>query len=152
MEAIECILTRRSVRKYTKNAVDEEMVQKILEAAMFAPSARDIRPWHFVVVDNRKKLDSIADVHPYAKMIYEAPLAIAVCADESIQENQGYWIQDCSAAIENMLLVAHSFGLGSVWLGVFPRKERIKAISLALPQSVKPVGIVVLWSPEGKTG
>ncbi|MBN1151161.1 nitroreductase family protein [candidate division WOR-3 bacterium] len=152
MEAMECILTRRSVRKYQNSKVENEPVQKILEAAMFAPSARNLRPWSFVVVDDRNILNKIAGAHPYSEMMYEAPLAVVVCADEEIQGNQGYWVQDCSAAIQNMLLAAHSLQLGSVWLGVYPREERIKAISeiLELPQNIKPLGIVALGYPAEK--
>lgn len=152
MEAMECILTRRSVRKYIKKEISKEDLDKILKAAMFAPSARNLRPWHFIVVDDRSILEKMAGVHPYAKMLLEAPCAVVVCADESIQENAGYWAQDCSAALQNILLAAHSLGIGSVWLGVHPREDRTKGISelFGLPEKIKPLGIVSLGYPAEK--
>ncbi len=152
MEAMECIMTRRSIRKYTKKEIPEEDIQKILEAAMFAPSARNLRPWHFIVVDDRSILEKMAEVHPYAKMLLDAPCAIVVCADEKVQENSGYWAQDCSAALQNILLAAHSLGIGSVWLGVHPREERTVGIVklFGLPEKIKPLGIVSLGYPAEK--
>jgi nitroreductase len=153
MEALEAILTRRSIRKYRDRPVDNDTVRKLLEAAMAAPSSMNIQPWRFVVIDDRAILDRIPQLHPHAKMLKEAPLAILVCADIKVQNMEGYWAQDCSAATENILLSAHALGLGAVWLGVFPRKERMDAVAglIGLPEDIKPVSLVSIgWPAEEK--
>lgn len=99
-ELIETIFARRSIRKYTDKLVGEKAVKTLLEAAMAAPSSSNRRPWHFVVVTDRLMLDNLARVHPYGKMLFEAPLCIAVCGDTTI--SPGSWVQDCSAAAENL--------------------------------------------------
>jgi len=146
---MEAILTRRSIRKYQDRLVDDDTVGKLLEAAMAAPSSMNLQPWRFVVIDKRTILDKIPDLHPHAKMLKEAPLAVLVCADIKVQNMEGYWAQDCSAATENILLAAHAHGLGAVWLGVFPRKERMDAVAglLGLPEEIKPVSLVSIGHP-----
>jgi nitroreductase len=124
MDAIEAILGRRSIRSYTDKPVAKETVQQLLEAAMAAPSAGNQQPWHFVVVDDRALLEKITTVHPYAQMAKSAQLGILVCGDLSLEMHQGYWVQDCAAATENLLVAAHALGLGAVWTGVHPRSER----------------------------
>nr|NQU92686.1 nitroreductase family protein [Bacteroidota bacterium] len=121
MQTITTILNRRSIRKYITKPVEPEKTDQLLEAAMYAPSARNYRPWHFIVVDERKKLDDLSELHPYAKMLKEAPLAIVVCGDKSIEKEEGYLAINCSAATQNILLSAFDLGLGSVWLGLYPR-------------------------------
>lgn len=118
------ILNRRSIRKYTKQEVSKEQIKEVLIAAMAAPSARNKKPWHFVVINERSVLDKIPDYHPYAKMIYEALLAILVCGNLRLDENLAYLAQNCSAATQNILLRATELGLGSVWLGVYPRETK----------------------------
>ena len=119
-EAIDNILTRRSIRRFDPSKhVDDACVKMILECACAAPSANNYHPWHFVVIDKREILDRMAELHPYGKMLKTAVLAIVVCAET---EREGkvirYWEEDCSAAMQNMLLSANALGLGSVWLGV----------------------------------
>ncbi len=117
MEVIEAILTRRSIRKYSREKITDNQIEIILKAAMYAPSAMNQQPWHFIVIDNREKLNRIMEVHPYSNMLKEAGLAILVCGDERLQLSKGYWVVDCGAATQNLLLAAHGIGLGAVWLG-----------------------------------
>jgi len=149
MEAIDAILSRRSIRKYTADQIPENVLDVLLKAAMSAPSASNEQPWHFVVIDKRSILDDIPNIHPYSRMLMGAPLAIAVCGDLLLEKGSGYWIQDCSAATENLLLAAHALGLGAVWLGVYPREDRVSGIRklLALPEHIVPLCIVSIGYP-----
>lgn len=144
MELYEGILTRRSIRKYTGGRIPEEDIEKIIKAGMYAPSANNKRPWHFIVIDDRVLINRIMDVHPYASMLKDASHAIVVCGDLNAQNGPGYYLVDCSAATQNILLALHGLGYGAVWLGVEPREERVKAISklLKLPDYIRPVSIV----------
>lgn len=152
MEALKCIMTRRSVRKYRPGRISDPKLRRILEAAMNAPSANNLQPWRFVVVRERETLLKMTDVHPYAGMLKEAGAAIVVCGDLSGEGNKDYWVQDCAAATQNALLAAHALGLGAVWLGVYPRKERVSGIQklLYLPQDMVPLSIVSLGKPVEK--
>ncbi len=146
----EIILTRRSIRKYTPESITQEQIENLLQAAMYAPSARNEQPWHFIVVNKRTMLNKIMQAHPYAAMLKEAPLAIIVCADKNLEKTEDYWIQDCSAATQNILLAAHAMDLGSVWLGVYPREERVLAIKnlFELPENIKPFSIIAIGHPD----
>lgn len=150
MDAIEAILTRRSIRKFRKEPVTEEMLHAILQAAMFAPSARNQQPWHFVVVTSESLKRELMNAHPYASMLGEAPLAILVCGDTTLEKSPGYWPIDCSAATQNLLLAAHAVGLGAVWLGVHPRQERKDAIRriFRLPANIEPFALVAVGHPD----
>uniref|UniRef100_A0A7C3YRY0 Nitroreductase family protein n=1 Tax=candidate division WOR-3 bacterium TaxID=2052148 RepID=A0A7C3YRY0_UNCW3 len=152
MEAIECILTRRSIRKYKKEKIPADLIRELLTAAMSAPSARNEQPWHFIVIDERKILDEIPKFHPYAQMLKEAPLAILIAGDKKLTSYEGYLIQDCSAATQNLLLACHAQGLGAVWIGIYPREERIKGIKnlLSLPEDILPVSLVAIGYPAEK--
>jgi len=111
MDALETILTRRSVRRYTAEQIDDETTQKLLEAAMNAPSAANEQPWEFVVIRDRAMLDAIPTFSPFASMVRGAPLGILVCADTRNVIVPGFWVQDCSAATQNLLLAARA------WIG-----------------------------------
>ncbi len=152
MEAMEAILSRRSIRRYTAEPVPEKVIQELLEAAMSAPSANNEQPWHFIIINDRRILDEIPKYHPYSYMLREAPLAIAVCGDSRRETVKGYWIQDCSAATENILIAAQAKGLGAVWLGVYPREERAIAIQklLGLPEHIIPLCLVSVGYPAEK--
>jgi len=141
------ILARRSVRRYTSQPVSEEEIATLLEAAMAAPSASNRQPWHFIVISRRETLDALAERHPYAKMLRQAPLAIVVCGDRTLSEN--FWVQDTSAATENLLLAAAGMGLGAVWLGVYPNAERVAVVRdlLGLPAHISPLCIVAVGRP-----
>ena len=153
MDAIDAILTRRSIRKFTNEPVTDEQVETLLKAAMYAPSAGNQQPWHFIVVQDRAILDSVPDIHPYTMMIKQAPLAVIVCGDLQKEMYEGYWVQDCSAATENLLLAAHAMGLGAVWCGIFPRGERVEGIikMFNLPDKVLPLCVIPIgWPAEEK--
>ena len=149
MDALEAILKRRSIRRYTGKPVTPETVHALLEAAMAAPSANNKQPWHFVVITERAVLDAVPKFHPYAKMLFEAPLAILVCGDTSLESHPGYMAQDCSAAVENILIAAQAQGLGAVWLGVYPREERMAGMKdlLKIPDGVTPFALISIGYP-----
>jgi nitroreductase len=149
MDTIEAINTRRSIREYQEKDIPEELVKEILKAAMAAPSARNQQPWEFVVITDAELREKIPTVCPFAQMIVEAPLAILVCGDLKIETAQGYWVIDCAAATQNMLLAAHELGLGAVWTGVYPREERMDGLTelLDLPEYILPHSLVVFGYP-----
>lgn len=139
------IFNRRSIRKYKPDPVPEELIKKLLEAAMYAPSAMNLQPWHFVVCRNREILNKLMSVHPYSKMLSTAPVCIIVCGN---RDNQ-YYPQDCAAATENILLEACELGLGTCWMGVTPRPERMDCISavLGLPDDIAPFNMIAVGYP-----
>lgn len=146
------IATRTSVRDYEARPVEKEKIEKMLRAAMAAPTAMNKQPWHFVVVDQRNVLDALAGANPYAKMLKKAPLAIVVCGNtDKMIEGGGrdFWIQDASAATENLLLAAHAMGLGAVWTGAYPSEERCISISkvLSLSDNLIPLNMIVVGYP-----
>lgn len=149
MDAEEVMLTRRSVRRYTDEPVSEEMVLRLLKVAMAAPSARDQRPWRFVVVRDRGLLKALAAAEPNGAMIARAQVAVVVCADLDLVKSEGFWIQDCAAATQNLLLAVHAEGLGAVWVGTYPREERVNGVRavLALPEHLVPFSVVPLGYP-----
>ena len=149
MNTIESILNRRSVRKYTDRQVDSAVIEQLLRASMYAPSARDSRAWHFVVIDDRALLDQIPTFHPNAAMIKEAPVAIAVCGDLHKEKRVEYLSLNCSAATQNILLAAQDAGLGAVWLGVYPNQDRADGLTrlLGLPEHIVPISLIALGHP-----
>ncbi|MGQ9621098.1 MAG: nitroreductase family protein [Bacteroidales bacterium] len=152
MELYEGLLTRRSIRKYTGEKINDRDIDLIIKAGMYAPSANNKRPWHFVIIDDREVMDRIMTAHPYASMLKDASHAIVVCGDLKKQNAPGYYLLDCSAATQNVLLAAHALGYGAVWLGVEPREGRIRAISeiLKLPEDIRPVSVVSVGVPAEK--
>ncbi|OFX83820.1 MAG: NADH dehydrogenase [Bacteroidetes bacterium GWF2_33_16] len=150
MEILEGIITRRSIRKYTNQKVNSDQVQTLIKAGMYAPSAQNQQPWHFIVITDQVILAKIATIHPYAKMLTEAPLGIMVCGDETLELSTGYWVVDCSAATQNILLAAHGLGLGAVWLGLHPREERKQAIRdlFKLPKHIQPLSLISIGYPN----
>jgi len=149
MEIMEALRTRRSIRKFEDRPVPGETVRQVLDAAMMAPSAGNAQPWQFVVVDDRALLEDVAAIHPFVKMAPQAPLGILVCGDLSKEKYAGYWVQDCSAAMQNLLLAAHGLGLGAVWTGVHPMEDRVAAYRklFNLPGHVIPLGFAPLGWP-----
>lgn len=155
--ALECILTRTSVRQYQPDrTISRDTVETLLRAAMSAPTAVNKQPWAFIALDDRAALDSLAQVLPYARMLTKAPLAIVTCGDlskaiDGEDADKGFWIQDVSAATENLLLAAHAIGLGAVWTGVYPDAERVKDVQerLGLPANVIPLAVVPVGYPTG---
>ncbi len=151
-ERLKMIYERRSVRAYQDREIDESTVQELLEAAMAAPSAVAKDPWHFIVVRNPDTLKKTAEALPYGGMLGQAPLGIIVCGDiEQAHDGQeSYLLQDCSAAIENLLLAASALGIGSCWLGVHPREERVAHLNtvFGLPEHIIPVSAIALGYPD----
>ncbi len=150
--ALENIMTRSSVRKYTNQKVEEDKIEKILRAAMAAPTAGNKQPWEFVVVTERETLDKFADIIPGAHMAKGAQLAIVVLGTPDKALLPDYWIQDCSAANENLLLAAHAMGLGAVWCGAFPENGsgKVEAMSklLNLPEGTFALSVNVIGYPD----
>jgi nitroreductase len=149
MDTLEAIFNRRSIRKYTDRPIPEALLDNILRAAMAAPSAGNQQPWHFLVIDDRSILNAIPQYHPYAQMLKAAPLAIAVCGELRKLVYDEFWVQDCSAATQNILLAAHAQGLGAVWVGLYPDQERVPKTQqlLGLPAEVIPFCFVALGYP-----
>jgi nitroreductase len=153
MDVIDALMSRRSIRRYTQTAVPDDTVKQLLKAAMNAPSAGNEQPWQFIVIRQREILDAIPSIHPYAHMLKEAALAIAVCGDLNFEVYKDFWVQDCSAATQNILLAAHGFGLGAVWLGFYPLQDRVAGLKrmLSLPEHVIPLSMVSIgWPAEEK--
>jgi nitroreductase len=152
MEIYKAIMTRRSTRQFTEEAVSQQQSHLLLQAAMQAPSARNTQPWHFVVIDEREIMKQIAGFHPYAAMLVHAPLAFTVCGDLTIEQSVDYLALNCAAATENILLAAHGLNLGAVWLGIYPRTERMTKLSqlLKLPQSIVPISLIAIGHPAEK--
>ena len=149
---VECIMTRTSIRQYTDQTVSADTIETLLRAGMAAPTAVNKQPWHFVAITDREKLDGIATANPNAGMAKKAPLAIVVCGDmKKALEGpaRAFWIQDCSAATENILLAAHALGLGAVWTGLYPNEDWTKAVSelLKLPETIIPLCAIVIGYP-----
>ncbi len=149
MQTLDAIFTRRSIRKFTDKAVTEEEVNTLLQAAMAAPSAGNAQPWRFIVVRDPQSLEAIAATNPYAQMAKESSVCLVVCADLQAEKYPGYWVQDGSAAIQNILLAARDLGIGTVWTGVTPDKERAAAFKeyFSLPEHAEVLGIVVCGYP-----
>mgnify|MGYP000237189397 CR=1 FL=1 len=147
MEKIDIIFARRSIRRYKDEPVTAEQIRTLLEAGMAAPSASNRQPWHFVVVTDRATLKALAEAHPYGKMLAEAALAIAVCADPELSPT--YWQQDCSAATENILLAVAGLGLGGVWLGCYPNEDRVVGIRrvLGIPARIQVLSLLSIGHP-----
>ncbi len=140
---------RRSVRKYTGEEVTEEQVVELLKGAMSAPSAANQQPWRFVVIRSQEQRDRIPAFHPHASMAPSASVVIAVCGDLSELRIAERWVQDCSAATQNLLLAAHDMGLGAVWLGVYPTEDRVEGVRrlLGLPEHIMPLAMVAIGHP-----
>lgn len=154
MDAFDALLGRRSIRRFAARDIGEPELKRILEAGMAAPSAGNQQPWRFVVLrDPRVKAD-VAALSPHASLLTDAPLGIVVCGDLDAEKHAGFWIQDCSAAAENMLLAAHAMGLGAVWLGYYPREERWRGAQrvLSIPERVVPLAVLALGPPAEQKG
>jgi nitroreductase len=151
--ALHFIFNRRSIRKYESREIPGEMFNDLLEAAMAAPSAVAKDPWHFLLIRERKTLDKIVKILPNGQMLRQAPAAVIICGDinkANINE-VSYLLQDLSAAAENLLLAATALGLGSCWLGMHPRPDRLDGIRslFSLPENIIPMcGIALGWPAE----
>lgn len=146
------ILARTSIRSYQDRPVEQDKIEKLLRAGMAAPSAVDKRPWHFIVVTDKQVLNGLAQANPNAGMAARAPLAIVVCGDKTkaLTRVPDYWVQDASAATQNILLAAHGMGLGAVWTGTYPVTDRVEKVAAALnlPEHIVPFCTIVIGYPE----
>jgi nitroreductase len=150
--AINNIMTRTSIRQYTGEPVSKENIETMLRAGMAAPTAVNRQPWHFVVINSKEKLAELAGNNPRGNMLKQAALAIVVCGnmDKALPgQGQGFWVQDCSAATENILLAANALGLGAVWTGLYPDENRAASVAkvLKLPQAFIPLCTIVIGHP-----
>jgi nitroreductase len=153
-QVLQNINNRKSVRNFTDEEVSKEQLEELMKAGMAAPSARNIQPWAFIAITDHKTLDMLANGLPYAKMLFRASAAIVVCGlpeRAGTDSPEGYWVQDCSAASQNILLSAESMGLGAVWTGVYPRMERVNAVReiLGIPETVIPLNVLPIGYPTG---
>ncbi len=146
MDLFEAIDTRRSIRKFNDKEVTEEDVMTVLKAAMQAPSARNEQPWQFIVVRDPAMRETVSKSSPYTGMAAKAPVVIVVCGDARDEKSREYWPQDCSAAIENLLLAARGKNLGAVWCGIYPIQERVDYLKkvFTLPENVIPFALVCM--------
>ena len=150
MELKEVLLKRRSIRKFTEEAVSDEMIEELLHAAMSGPSACNKKPWEFYVITNQQKLEELKESSMFTKI--SSKLAIIVCGNLSRalpMQLAEYWIQDCSAATENILLRVTDLGLGAVWCGIHPQKraeEKVRQI-LDIPKSQVPLNLIFIGHP-----
>ncbi len=150
LDALTAITTRRSIRAYKPDPLDEALVKQLVAAGMAAPSAHNRRPYHFVTITEPATRQSLKDKSMFGKMLDQAPLAIAVCGDKIAQPVHDFLLEDCSAATENILLAAHALGLGAVWIGIFALTGWAKFISktLALPSHIVPIALIAIGYPE----
>jgi nitroreductase len=149
VNTIDAIMSRRSIRRYTTEPVSDADVETILRAAMAAPSAGNKQSCRFIVVRDAEMRARLAATSQFAGMLPSAQVGIVMCGDTNSELNPGNWITDCSAATENALLTAHALGLGGVWLGVYPREERMRAVRelLGLPDGVLPLSMISIGHP-----
>ena len=148
MDIVDIVMSRRSIRQYTSQAADEATLRRLLQAAMAAPSAVNSQPWEFIVVTDKGMLAELYRNLPYGR--YAAPAAILVCANPAIASNKNaaerFWVQDCAAATENILIAATGLGLGTVWCAVYPNGDREKAIreAFSIPEGVIPLNVILV--------
>lgn len=153
MTALSWIMNRKSVRAYLDKPVSPDDLQTILRAGMAAPSAVNRQAWQFIVIDQPGLLQQLGDALPYAKMLLHAPAAIVVCGDLDKtfdhDPNSTYWIMDCSAATENILLAVEALGLGAVWTAVYPNSQRVESVRaiLNLPPTIIPLNAIPIGYP-----
>jgi nitroreductase len=149
MNILDLLTSRRSIKSYTNQEVTKLQVEHLLQASMHAPSAGNQQPWHFLVLRNKDLFEQVVLFHPHAKMLPTANVAILVCGDMAMENKADYWMIDCAAATQNMLIAAHGMDLGAVWLGIYPREERIEGIRALykLPENIVPFSLVSIGYP-----
>ncbi|MGD0275761.1 MAG: nitroreductase family protein [Syntrophales bacterium] len=147
------IHSRKSVRNYTDASVSKADLEKIIRAGMAAPTAVNMQPWSFLVVTERKRLDTLAEGLPNAKMLFKAGAAIIVCteADKAYNKNKDFAVIDASLAGENILLAVEALGLGGIWTAAYPHADRMNHVRSALdiPKDVIPLNVIPIGIPSG---
>ncbi len=143
---MDAINKRRSIRKFQDTYVKDELIDQLIEAAKYAPSAWNEQPWEFLVINDKKIMVEIIKIHQYSTMLMSAPYAILLCGNLHKLKIEGFWQQDCSAATQNILLKAVNLGLGSVWLGIYPDAHRVDGIGklFDLPEHIMPFSLIAL--------
>jgi len=146
MDTLEIIHRRRSIRNFTNKPISDEDLDKIMSAAMTAPSAMNSQPWKFVIINDIEIKKQIIKISPYANMCLQSPISILVCGDINEDKIPGFWPISCSACIQNMLLAACTLGIGSVWTGIYPIEETVNGYRklFNLPNNIVPHSLVVL--------
>ena len=152
MDIFEALHTRRSIRAYTDEAVSDEDIHVLLDAAMAAPSAGNSQPWEFVVIRDKALLREVPAINPYAAMAAKAPVAILVCGNPKAEKYPGFWVQDCSAAVQNLLLAVTGRDLGAVWTGIYPLEDRVTGMRnlFKLPEHIVPLALIVVGHPAAQ--
>lgn len=143
---LDTIYDRRSIRKYQEKPVEEKLLNEILKAGMYAPSAVNKQPWHFVVITDKEVMKDIKNLHPYASSLQTAPVAIMVCGDTNLEFAQNFYLTDCAAVTENILLAAKWLGLDTCWMGIYPWEKTMKDFSdyFKLPENIKPYSLIAV--------
>lgn len=146
---METIMTRRSIRRYTDEKITKEEIEKLMRAAMAAPSAKNGQPWEFIIVQDEEKIEKMSHLTPYARPLRHAPLGIVVCGNLKVNDILEYCIIDASAATENLLLQAHHMGLGAVWIGMYPKPANFEKFNeiFHLPEHIQPLWMIALGHP-----
>ena len=149
MDAIQCMMTRRSIRSFTGGPVSDEQLRTILEAGMMAPSVSNSQNWRFVVVREKAGLEKIMRIHPYASMVGDCGAAIILCSDTNRTPLPEFWEQDNAACMQNLMLAAHALGLGTVWLAIWPVEDRVRTFirEFNLPEGVRPLAVCPVGVP-----
>lgn len=152
MDNYELLISRRSIREFTTEIPSHETLIKCIRAAMYAPSARNQQPWQFMIIDDRNVMDKLSEVSENLRLIKILPVIIGVFADSTFDKTPNYWVQDCAAATQNILLAAHALEIGSVWMGVYPREDRYIPVKqvLNLPENITPFSFVGIGYPIEK--
>lgn len=154
-DAIRAIMTRRSVRAFTDEAVTDEQLTIILHAAMAAPSAYNEQPWEFIVVKDKNKIEAVSKLNKYASWAKNAPVGILTCVDNNkVKHQKGYGIIDVSIATQNILLAVHALGLGATWTGIYPNDEVVPKFvaEFNLPKNIIPLAYVPIGHPKSPLG
>jgi nitroreductase len=155
LNTFDAILTRRSIRLYKNTPVPEEHFEKIIKAGMYAPSAMNLQPWDFIIFNSKESIDKcVRAVKHGENILKEAPAAVLVCGDNKTEQNIDYIVQNCSAAVQNILLQIHDMGLGACWIAVYPLADVINNLrtEFGIPQHIIPVALISLGFPaEEKT-
>lgn len=145
----DAITSRRSIRKYTDQPLPEGTIERVLRAAVAAPSAGNEQPWHFLVITDKNLLAKMPEVHEYSSMVPSAQACIMVCGEPAVARHGEMWAQDCAAATENILLTLNALGLGGVWLGCYPKMSRVEALAalFGVPEGIVPFSLVPFGYP-----
>lgn len=150
MDIQETLLNRRSIRKYKGKKISSQDINTMLKAAMYAPSAMNTQAWHFIVIEDKNILLNTLQSIPYAEMLKQSTAAILVCGDSSIEKNESWLLQNCSAVTQNILLSAFGLGIGNCWIGIQGMDEIVRNIKhqFKLPEKIVPVSLISLGYPD----